>query len=46
MAGTDVLVIIMGVVAVGIGVYCFFSEHFGSGKCDLEQKEIKEGDGQ
>lgn len=46
MTGADILVIIMGVMAVGIGIYCFFSEHFSFGKGDSEQKEVKEGDGQ
>ena len=46
MTGADILVIIMGVIAVGIGIYCFFTEHFSSGKSDSEQKEIKGGDGQ
>lgn len=46
MTGADILVIIMGVIAVGIGIYCFFTEHFSSDKSDSEQKEIKGGDGQ
>ncbi|MGN0437825.1 MAG: hypothetical protein ACI4F4_04820 [Lachnospiraceae bacterium] len=46
MTGADILVIIMSVIAFGIGIYCFFTEHFSSGKSDLESKEIKEGDGQ
>lgn len=44
MTGADVLVIIMGVIAGGVGIFCFFSEHSGSGKAESEQKEIKEGD--
>ena len=44
MTGADILVIIMGVMAVGIGIYCFFSEHLSSEKNDSEQKEIEGGD--
>lgn len=44
MTGADVLVIIMGVISVGIGIFCFFSEHLNGNKHDSEQEEIKEGD--
>lgn len=45
MAGTDILVMIMGIIATGLGVACFFSEHFHSGKETVIKEQPEKGDG-
>lgn len=44
MTGSDILVVIMGVIAVGFGVICFFSEwvHGKEDENAVQQKENRE----
>lgn len=43
MTGTDILVLIMGIIAGGVGIFCFLSEHFSSEKEKKTMKGEKEG---
>lgn len=45
MSGLDVLVIAMGVIAGGVGFFCYVTEHLGADKEETVQKEMKEGEG-
>lgn len=45
MSGLDILVIVMGVIAGGVGIFCYVKEHLGADKEETVQKEIKEGEG-
>lgn len=44
MSGLDILVIAMGVIAGGVGIFCFVTEHLGADKDETEHVELKEGE--
>jgi len=44
MSGLDILVIIMGVVAGGVGIFCFVTEQLGNGRDENTNKDVKEGE--
>lgn len=44
MSGLDILVIIMGVVAGGVGIFCFVTEQLGNGKDENTKTGVKEGE--
>ena len=44
MSGLDILVIVMGVIAGGVGIFCYVTEQLGADKEETVQKEIKEGE--
>lgn len=43
MTGADILVILMGVIAGGVGLFCFVSEHFENDREAENETEKREG---
>ncbi|MDE6434748.1 MAG: hypothetical protein K2L07_11040 [Lachnospiraceae bacterium] len=44
MSGLDILVIIMGVVVAGVGIFCFVTEQLGSNKEETTKNDVKKGE--
>lgn len=43
MSGFDILVAAMGVIAIGVGIYCFVTEHLNADK-DQTAKTEEQGE--